>query len=202
MKSFFNLTSWVILMCVIGSLINCASLSSFQTANTLEKGEMSATLGSGYNHLAEETYGDVGIRYGVGNQSDLGIKYNKTGLGSQVLLVDYKKQISDDEKLKTAFGFGVSPLWDGDDGVALHLPYYWSMHSSTNLFSIYANPRLLYYISADDQSQSSLGLGNSLGLKIGKKLSVMPEWSFVMGEPRGSFDVNHLFSIGVGFNVQ
>ena len=192
-----------------GSLLyftSCVSYSSFQSARTLEKGKVSISVGAGSNERAEEGYGDVAFRVGVEDSLDMGLKFNSTSFGSILVMLDVKKQLpSQSKNISNAVGFGVSPVFDDEEGVAFHIPAYISFHSTNDFFTTYINPRVFYYmdfLKADGFNNSGLGYGNSLGFKIGKKFAVMPEWSFFVAKYQDEAELNNFFSIGLGWNVQ
>ncbi|WP_421874801.1 hypothetical protein [Marinoscillum sp.] len=188
------------------TLMHCASYSSFQTAKTLEKGELSGSVGLGNNYLGEEPFVDIALRTGVADDMDVGAKLNVTNYGSSMALVDMKKQLSaGDGPVYHAVGLGAGFIFSDDKGVAIHLPYYLSLHSADNLWTFYTNPRALYFIDGDQEDEfqnTGPGLGSSFGIKVGRKFSLMLEYGFVYGQYDGENHFNNLLSGGIGINIK
>ena len=199
---------WVAVLCfcwLIVQLAGCASYASFQTAQTTSNGELSATGGIGYHEEGEEPHLNLSMRYGLADSVDIGVVYNQTQNGSTLVMADVKLSVkSNSPGFHHAVGFGVSPIFNEYEGLAFHAPYFASFYTPHERLAVYLNPRLIYYIDMRDNPENSntgLGFGTSVGLKIGKKFSVLPEWSFLAGQFDNRFEVNNLLSIGFGINV-
>lgn len=186
-------------------LSNCASYSSFQTARTTDQGELSATGGIGYHEEGNESFVNMSVRYGLADSLDIGVTYNQTHNGSTLVLGDIKLTVkSNSPGFHHAVGFGISPLLNEYEGLAFHAPYYASFHTPGEKLAFYVNPRAIYYIDwrpAEEGSNTGLGFGTSFGLKIGRKFSLMPEWSFLAGQFNEAFEMNNLLSVGIGINL-
>ncbi len=189
-------------------LINCVSYSSYQTARTLPTGKVSGSAGLGYNYLGDESFVDIALRAGLGDSIDIGAKFNYTGFGSAHFMLDMKKEMSNKlPNFHTAVGVGLSSVMADDLGLAVHLPVYFSFHSPNQKLTLYLNPRAFYYLDLRDElerefNNSSLAAGNTVGLKLGNKFSIMPEYSFFVGKHDDEVKLNTLFSVGLGFNVR
>lgn len=196
----------VCLIALMLSLHSCVSYSSFQTAQTTEKGQIAGTAGFGYNEEGEEFYYDLGIRYGFSDSVDIGFKYNRTIDGGTLVLADAKMEV----RTKTpgfyqAVGFGVSPIFNQQEGLAFHAPYYASFETIGKKLTFNINPRAIYLIDMRENPENSntgLGFGGTVGFKIGKKVSIMPEFSILGGQYDGKFEINNFMSVGLGINVR
>ncbi|WP_421892434.1 hypothetical protein [Marinoscillum sp.] len=194
-------------ICSSGLLINCASYSSFQTARTLPQGKVSGTAGLGYNYLGEESFVDLALRVGLKDSVDIGLKANFTNWGSSLIMGDLKKQLATSSpNFSSALGLGFSAVTADDEGMALHVPAFFSFHSTNQKLALYLNPRVFYFFdlrNSEDRSHnnSGPGVGNSVGLKLGNRFAIMPEYSFFVGQYNDELKVNTLFSVGLGFRV-
>ena len=191
---------WVLLWL----LSSCASYSSFQTAQTTELGELAVAGGIGYHEEGNEPYLNLSARYGLADSIDIGIGYNQTQNGSTLIMGDVKLRVkSNSPGFHHAVGFGLSPVLYQNEGLIFHAPYFASFHTPNEKISVYANPRVLYYIDMRQEAESNTGLGfaTSFGMKLGRKFSVIPEWSFVAGQFEDAFEINNLISIGIGINL-
>lgn len=188
-------------------LMQCASYSSFQTAKTMAPGKTALSVGFGANYLSDLSYLDLGCRTGIADHTDIGVKINYTALGSSLVMLDLKREIpSNLPHFNSAIGVGISPVFLSDLGIAVHLPAYFSWAFSGNICTIYANPRILYYLDLAFQeegvpSNTGPGTGSSFGLKIGRDVSIMPEYSVLLGKYEGNLKVNSLFSVGIGIPI-
>lgn len=206
-KRYLTTVLFALTICSSGLLINCTSYSSFQTARTLPQGKVSGTAGLGYNYLGEESFVDLALRVGLEDSVDIGLKANFTNWGSTLIMGDIKKQLATQSpNFNSALGIGLSAVTADDEGVALHFPAYFSFHSSNQKLALYLNPRVFYYLDLRNSQErshnnSGLGAGNSVGLKLGNRFAIMPEYSFFVGQYNDELKVNNLFSVGLGFRV-
>ena len=201
--------NWFRAFCFLISLagiclqMGCASFGSYQTAQTIEKGKVSVTGGLGNNTEPNEAFLHFQLRTGIGDSTDIGLSQNFTGNGSTVTMLDIKRQINtQSSQFKSAFGGGIGAVYNDEGGVVLQIPTYFSYHSKNDLLAIYCNPRGFLYIDTAYDENTGLGFANSFGVKIGKKFAAVPEWSMMMGRYDGSFEVTHLLSVGLGFNIR
>lgn len=190
---------------IIFSLTSCVSYSSLQTAKTVEKGKLAGSVASGNNSEAEETFHQVYLRAGIAERTDFGTAINYTPLSNTLIMLDVKHMLkTKDSSFNMSIGGGISPIFGDDHGLALHLPYYFSLHSNNEKLASYFTPRFFYYFDLDkesDYNNSGFGLGSSFGIKFGNRFSIMPEWSFVYGRHNNSLKFNTLFSIGLGHRI-
>lgn len=186
-------------------LMHCASYSSFQTANTVEKGQIAGSGGIGKNHLADELYGDVSVRVGAGDSLDIGARFNYTVFGSSVLTIDGKRQLyTKVDNVKAAVGFSVAQVFADDLGVAFQVPFYLSIASHQEHLTFYVSPRAIYYLDCRQSAEynnSTFGAGQTMGIKIGNRFSLMPEWGVLYGRHDDAWKLNNFFSVGIGLNI-
>ncbi len=189
---------------VLGLLLSifygCASLSSFQDAKTLKKGKAQAyaavtkyaeTFDGGINILNKDTIEtlefwvfDLGGRFGITNNIDLGLKYTIPG----GLVGDIKYMFTDHEsKLGVSTGgkigyMNISTSASNSDekseytvldfGVPLYFSYY-----PINWLSLTVNPTALYRSRYGDNTNLRSGIvaGGTGNIKLGKTKGVMVE---------------------------
>lgn len=191
---------------LLAILTSCASYSSFQTARTVEKGTLAGSLGAGNNYLGDEGFVDIKLRAGIADSADLGATFNYTMWGSTVIGLDFKKQLkTKGQEFQVALGGAISSVSGDDQGLALHLPAYISRHSPNEKLTVYLNPRLLYYFDLNDDAEydnSGFAVANSLGLKFGNRISLMPEWGLLYGRHNVTMKVNNFFGVGLAHRIR
>ncbi|MFK7807894.1 MAG: hypothetical protein AB8F74_08870 [Saprospiraceae bacterium] len=186
---------------------SCVSLSGFQTGKTLEKNQVALSASANVMGVGEGDGGipllEVGVRYGVVEKLDLGLRMSNFGAA----LFDLKYQLAGDKESKTAFAIGAgvgSALLrvetDDDRNGAnfnLHVPLYASYHPKENL-SLYLSPRYIYFnddvfdITVTDNAASSF-FGGNVGVLFGKDFQFGVDAGF-FGTDRNDF----IFQIGIG----
>lgn len=200
---------------LISFLPSCISFSNMQTAKTLEKGKVSGSLGLGVGHSNTLLDGIEGgasgllstsssLRVGLKDNLDVGLRLNST-IVNTVFSVGAKKQLSTEAStIHKAIGLDVTSIGREDRGLALHIPAYFSLHSEDGLHTLYLNPQLFYYqdLSTQPIDNSSIGFANSIGVKFGKKTSLICEFSLMVLQYEGQVQFNRYGNIGIGFNVQ
>jgi hypothetical protein len=146
-------------------LSGCMSLSSYQTADTIENNEVewSASVAQSYVPLSgpDEDFDDgesivtpeVSVRIGVGESTDIGIK-----LYAFSAVFDVKHQFVKSEKYSSAFGMGLSYVsFDSDSSFTdLYPAYYHTIYHNPQLSST-ISPRVIARFYGSDDSNDDDG---------------------------------------------
>lgn len=174
------------LVALIAAQVGCASMSSLQTAEVLEKGKTQQTFGGGY-YTSEETSGTTVInaklpyleysyREGLAENFDAGFKLTIIGAAT----LDGKYRLIDGENFDFAIGAaaGYTSLKTGTGTtetentiIDLMVPVYAS-YRFDDQWAAYLTPR--YVLRVNSQSGAVSGnstaslLGGAAGVKIGK----------------------------------
>lgn len=197
MKNFYKQKISMSFLAITAILLSsCASMTSFQTARTTDKGKFGYGFGGGSvsSSLAIKDVDTINIsapflefsgRYGISDKLDIGAKL--TLIGTSVL--DAKYQFLGDKKSKFASsaGFGLGYISITGDDIKSNIfdiivPMYFSYHP-TDWLAIYANPKYVLRLnsySGDNESGSSNSnwYGLTSGLRFGKRVGFLVEYSY------------------------
>lgn len=192
---------------------SCAQLGSLQTARVLEDDTFrlnaniyAVNADSGDNELGVATlpHAEVGIRYGLGLNTDIGLKISS----SLNILLDVKYQFVGD--LDSRFAVAAAPgfAWqftsfDEDTRVLrVHLPIYFSFHPNER-DSYYATFKNVYQFVSD--SDDTWFPGGNVGYirQINQRFSIAAEASYfnayLLDIDNNSDGWNNVFLFGLGF---
>lgn len=186
----------------------CVSMSSLQTARTLEEGQTQQSFGGGvYNSKSKigevETdtnlpYVEYAYRRGFAKDFDAGLKL--TFLGAYG--IDGKYQIYADQNWAFSAGLGLGYLSykvsaGGEDQevkyIDVMLPLYLSYDVSPG-FSVYTSPKYISRNVSGSSSGTEGVTGLTLGAKIGEKSGVYLEATMIKGK-----DTNQITQYNVSY---
>jgi hypothetical protein len=172
----------------------CVSMSSLQTARTLEKNKSQQTLGGGLytsESLVDDKdlgrislpYLEYSYRQGLSDKIDAGIKITN----SFTLMADGKYQLVDGEQFALAAGLGVGYFsvsqTSGDEKfestlIDVMVPLYLS-YDVTKSFTPYLSPKYIArFVSGTESSTNSLW-GATAGAKIGDQSGAYVEATYL-----------------------
>jgi hypothetical protein len=189
---------YLALIIIVGTgQVACVSISSLQTAETLEKGRTQTTVGGG-GFNSEEKFADVDLktslpyleasyREGLGHNVDAGLKYTFPG----TLVADGKYRFLEGPNFNMAVGGGLRYLSyeSGTDAdkvkytdIDLMIPLYAS-YRFNDQFVLYATPRYVLRTQSESGGTNAGNKGGSLiggssGLKVGKDWGAYLEASY------------------------
>lgn len=215
MNSQFKQTVFLALVVALLAIsqTGCISMSTLQTAQTLEKGKTQTTYGGGYyqspsfnkavnNDDLKAPFLEFSYREGITKNWDYGLKL--TIIGSVV--ADAKYQLIDQEKfdLSTGLGIGYFSMTSGSGtteykttAIDAIVPVYAS-YQFTDIFALYASPRYMFRSISGTSSSSASYAGGGVGTKIGKEWGVFLEGTYLK-ELGGNFD-SYQYNISLFFN--
>ena len=168
---FVSHCKMLLLSCLIGLLCKCSSMSSLQTARVTKKGDVGFAIGYGnvLNDEGEEPfsrihYSELNIRYGLAKRCDIGIEI---GFPAPISF-DIKYQLIGNDRsfMACGAGLGLTVFSFSEMNFGVILPLYLSIHP-LEMISIYTSPRYL----------SFFGVGITSGVRLGKDLAVLAEYS-------------------------
>lgn len=171
---------------ILSGSVACVSMSSLQTAETLEKGKTQSTFGGGY-YSSEETvnnttistklpYLEYSYREGIAKDLDGGVKL--TIIGSATADLKYRLIDGDAFDLSVGGGAGYMTLTSGSGATEVKntiidfmVPAYASYRFDPS-WVVYATPRYVLRMNsrsgADSGTSTASLLGGAGGVKIGK----------------------------------
>jgi hypothetical protein len=186
----------------------CVSMSSLQTAETLEKGKNQTTIGGGtYNSKQKQgstsietnlPYLEASYREGLADNLDAGVKL--TIIGSYSADVKYRLVKGEKFQFSVGGGLGYTDFSTGTGTSEIKNTYLdfmipiYASYRFADLFAIYATPRFVYralhYSGAQEgNGNQSLG-GGAAGMKIGKDWGIYAEAAYQKDLGAGSnFDL-------------
>ena len=199
-----NLLSGIFALFLFSS---CASFTGFQTGRTSGKGNMDMTVsanyqGSGFesddnddDERVEIAVLEVHNQYGVGENSDVGLRLSTAG----IISVDFKQQIVGGKDKKFALSAGA--VVGSSFAVSLYtqVPLYLSYHPQENL-AFYLNPRFTNYYTIEDEAK--FYNSGSAGVLFGKNVKFGLDFSY--SEVPLDFDLGSdasIFSVGLGAKI-
>ena len=201
------------IVALVAGMTSCASISTMQTARTTEQGSFGFGAGGSVvkfdTEIADSTVSlagplmEVMLRYGVTDKLDVGFKaglIGTTGLDAKYMLVG-------DHESVFALSAGASAGYlSGDINgsefsiIDFSVPVYASIHP-TSWFSVYATPRYLLRITSDvDGSITGNWFGTTAGVRLGGRVGVVAEYSYMNGGNLGSPMTQ--FTGGLVFGIQ
>ena len=186
-------------VCALALLVSqtaCVSMSSLQTAETLEKGKKQTTFGGGTFNTNETSgattlntslpYVEASYREGFGENFDAGLKV--TIIGSYT--ADAKYRLIDTKSFDFSVGAGIGYLsYTTGSGTTetkttaydFMLPIYAS-YRFTDTFAAYVTPRYVYRMAntsgATTADANTTLAGGAAGVKIGKSWGVYLEGAY------------------------
>lgn len=163
MKNILVLSLFVLITCLGTS---CSSILQFQDAAPLGKGtgEVMGGFGAGYypGSLEKNNYGFplvAGFRYGVGDRTDLGVKY---ALDDDVEVnLKHNFVLTQLFLLSTGLHVGVDGVFSDDKNFYGRVPLYLQFRFGS--FSIYGIPSV-----STGRFNSDLGLAANVGISFGR----------------------------------
>lgn len=181
------------LLVLAAALSGCASLSTLQTARTLDAGDVTYDVGVvAATNLRRDLFArsasvapqvEAGLRRGLTDGVDAGYRIWFLGFNA-----DVKVRLFDDKKLALAVapGFGVEKTY-AFYGLDFYLPLLaqWRLNSMLDLYVV---PKAIGRVSLGHGWQLDYGAGGSLGVavRIAENMVVLPEidaiWPHLGGE--------------------
>lgn len=193
MKNFCKMYKWLILGGgVLFLLAGCASFTTFQTPEVLEKGELSMGLGAAGLMLMESSGPTIGIgstdfftRYGLGANTDVGLKLS--GIFPFIVLAGdvkhqlWKKPIALSLDLGASYfvldqfqTFGIYPM------ILLGAkPFFAGFRISHLIISEASNTSGFPFYSSSDATTATIP-NVVVGMYIGKRFQVIPEINYYL----------------------
>lgn len=186
----------------------CMSLSTYQTADTVEEGKSKWGVGFSQSYIVlndeEQPYDinsvvtpEFSIRVGMSENTDLGLK-----LYPVAVIIDVKHRFYQTEQNSSAFGLGFSTI-DLDETTStadnnltdLYATYYYTHHHSSTLSSTIA-PKLIYRTNTETDKNVLLpGLTYTLDYQFeNSSLSLRPEIGVY------KFEDTYLGHVGLGIS--
>ncbi len=173
----------------------CVSMSTLQTARTLEEGQTQQTFGGGtYQSKTKDAgvdietnlpYLEYSYRMGLKKDIDLGLKL--TLIGSYAADVKYQFYNSESFAASTGLGLGYMSykITSGSTEkevqyIDVMVPLYLSYDFSKS-FAVYMSPKFIYRSASGDASGSDQIKGLGIGTKIGEKSGVYLEAAMMKG---------------------
>ena len=187
----------VLLLVILAATSGCVSMSTLQTARTLEEGHTRQSFGGGtYKSKSKDDTGleietnlpyvEYSYRMGLVKDVDLGLKV--TLIGSYA--ADAKYQFYSDEKFAASTGFGLGymsyKITSGSTEkevkyIDAMLPLYLS-YDFAKSFSLYMSPKFIYRSASGDATGSDQIKGLGIGAKIGDQSGVFVEAAVMKGK--------------------
>lgn len=178
----------------------CVSMSSLQTARTLDEGQSQQTVGGGvYN--SKETIGTIeyetnlpyieySYRRGFKKDLDAGLKLTFVG----AYAADIKYQLIDGDAWAISTGLGVGYMSykissGGQDSTVKFLDFMLPLYVSYDFsksFSVYMTPKYIHRSISGDASGTDSITGAAIGTKIGEKSGVYLEAAMIKGKNSNS----------------
>lgn len=185
-----------LLMMLTGLQTACVSMSSLQTARTLEEGQSQNTFGGGVYNSKDKIgeieydsnlpYLEYSYRHGLMKDLDAGLKI--TLIGAYGADLKYQLVNHDQWAISTGLGLGYMSykIKSGDQESNVKfldwmLPLYVSYDFSKS-WSLYLTPKYIYRSISGDTSGSENVTGAALGTKIGEKSGVYFEAAIMKGK--------------------
>jgi len=199
-KFTVRIVLWLLVLIFTG----CASMSTMQTARVTEKGKFDYLVDGGFSHyvtpqsptdfLNSFRFAELGVRYGVSDHLDAGLKINS----GFTMLLDLKYQLLGDKNsiLAGSVGLGGSYMsFKFEDARTRQyhalLPFYFSYHP-VDWISLYCSPKYIFEISNNYDFKTNEGdigfshwYGASGGIRIGKRIAFLAEYS-LFGKNNGT----------------
>lgn len=187
-----------VLIAVAVVMTGCASLSTFQTAQVLEKGEKQMGFALSASQIDVGDSDDAALeavtilvpeffyRAPIGEKSEFGVKLTPTSL-----VADGKYQLVDSTPFDMAADLGLGFFAFAAEGEALvvvdiHPAIIASLNLSESV-SLNLTPKFIVrYIAAGGESETSYLNGGTIGLALGKNTRFMPEVGFYRWENEDS----------------
>jgi hypothetical protein len=175
--------------------VGCATMTTLQTAESLDKGEAVALVGGFISEMKIDSvdevfdsvytwgYPDVeaAARYGVTDNFDIGIKAFVIGMQA-----DGKYRFLNKDKFSMAgdLAIGYTSVSSETD-TTKYIDFIPSVLLTAKLhkyFSITASPKTLFGLIIGDETSINYLFGGTVGLKLGDKTSLIPEVGFFKGK--------------------
>jgi hypothetical protein len=207
------------------ALVGCASINSYQTAETLGEGKMQVHVAPGLGLVSGSTAPrlDVGILYGMGETMDLGLRVGGTllpgislGLGGTTgssfapnLEVLFKNQFSDRANKDLAISLAPSlGVGFASGGTALSLSVPVLIGIAVGEHQLVLGPKVVdYLIFGGPSATNVLNVGATVGFaaKITDSLKILPEVGLMLpilsSAGAGSTSLVLQFGVGVLFGL-
>jgi hypothetical protein len=197
-----NLTATLLSLSLILLAQGCVNISTLQTAQTLEQGELRSTIGGGLyaSPDVDEAVGELvdedvaillpaiefGVRYGVIEDLDLGLKLTIPG----TIALDGKYRLLNKEGFAVAAGLSLGYLQVSSGSGAnevtstlldVMVPVYAS-YDVGKYFSVYVSPKYLLRAGfAEGSSNLFHFAGGTGGIKLGESFGLFLESSYMVG---------------------
>jgi hypothetical protein len=225
-KSFQRMIRLGAFALAIYMLPSCVSMTSLQTARTMEKGEFGGGFGGGMVNAeinsGTETFDlkapfmEASARYGITDKLDAGAKITLIGTSG----LDVKYQFLGDKQSLLAgsvgTGFGYLSLSSGSgDNISksvitdINVPVSFSIHPK-EWFAFYASPRYTLRLNSynntvngvdDKGSSNSNWYGITTGIRLGKKVGFLVEYSYYLNDTDGTPPLTQ-FAAGLAIGIR